>query len=469
MPTPRFIDRTRELALLDDRWRSKQAELVVLYGRRRIGKTHLLRHFSESVRSVYHAAARLPEAQQLREIGALVGDTLGDDLLRENGFASWEQLFRILAQVEERLVLVLDEYPYLVEGSPGLSSQLQRAWDQSLARSRLMLVLCGSSIGMMEQEILAGSAPLFGRRTAQLRLTALTAADAAGFVPEWGDSDVVQAFTVLGGVPHYLAMLDPAKSLASNLRRILIGLGAPLRDEVEFLLRQELTEPRVYLGVLTAIASGSRKLSEIANATGVVSTSLTRYLAVLQQLGLVEREVPVTETRPEKSKKGLFRILDPFLAFWLRHVLPHRALLESGREHEAVNAVMAAIDLAAPATYEEICRDLVRRGLLDDATGRCWTRVGRWWDRTGEIDLLGFASEGEEILVGEAKWSVRPVGVDVVAHLEKVAGELPGDLAARPRHLVLFSRSGFTAAVRTAADRRGDLHLVEGLRLVPPR
>ena len=458
-----FHNRRRELQLLESRWVSGRAELIVVSGRRRIGKTYLLRRFSETVPAVYYPAARLPEAQQLRELGDLFGRFLQDELLRENGFASWDQLLRLLARLPDRVLVVLDEYPYLVESNPGLSSLVQRAWDQELSRSDVMLVLCGSSVAMMEQETLDATAPLHGRRTGHLRLDPMTVAEAAEFLPGWCDDDLVRAYAVFGGVPHYLAQMDPVASLESNVLELVLRMGAPLRDEVDFLLRQELSQARVYLGILASIAAGRRKMAELANATGLPATTVSRYLGTLQRLGLVEREVPVTEARPEKSKRGLYRILDPFIEFWLRHVLPHRGLLEAGREQEALSSIMASFERSVPATYEEICRSIVRRGLLDEVTGHRWARVGRWWSRLAEIDLLGFSADSEHLLVGEANWSARAVGAEFLEHLQASVQQLPKDLSQQSIQWALFSRSGFTDHVRRAAVSRDDLTLITGL------
>ena len=458
-----FHNRNAELAALRRHWRSDRAELLVVYGRRRIGKTFLLSHFSEDVPSIYYPAARLPEAQQLRELGQLFGAHRGDEILQENGFRDWDQLVRLMGSLDERVLIVLDEYPYLVESSPGLSSRLQRAWDHQLRSSRIMLVLCGSSMAMMEAETLAARAPLHGRRTGQLQVKAMGARESAAFLPGWSADDVVRAYTVFGGVPHYLAQLDPEKSFESNLFETMVQLGAPLRDEVEFLLRQELHEPRIYLGILAAIAAGKRKLSEIVNATGISTGSISKYLAVLQRLGMVEREVPITEPRPEKSKKGLYRITDQFTYFWLRHLHPIRGLLDSGREAEAHETLMNGVDLTAPATYEDICRDLVAGGALDETTGTRWAHVGRWWDRQAEIDVVALDPDRTRLLVGEVKWSTRPVGTDILDHLEQTTTRLPKHIQPLPRHHVLFSRSGFTQSLTNLSRTRSDLTLITNL------
>jgi len=325
----KFINRRSELAFLDRSWSVRSPQLVVLYGRRRVGKTALLRQFAEGRSAFHYMATRLPEAQQLRELGQGLGAIVDDSLLVDSGFQNWGQVFTWISRQKRRFAFMIDEFPYLVEANPALPSLLQRAWDQELRESKSFMVLCGSSVAMMEREVLSERAPLYGRRTGQLRLAPLLFRDACEFFPRYGFEDRVRAWSVLGGVPYYLQLFDDRRSLRANIRTTILDTGAPLQEEVEFLLRQELREPRVYFGILAAIAAGKRKLSEILNATGLSSPTVTKYLSVLQGLGLVLREVPATELKPEKSKKGLYAIADPFVRFWFRFVLPQRALLET--------------------------------------------------------------------------------------------------------------------------------------------
>jgi len=458
-----FVDRGEELRFLESAWRSDRAELIVLTGRRRIGKTSLLREFASKRPACHYVATRLPESQQLAELGRAVGEVADEPLLARGGFADWEQVFDFLARPGQRLAFVLDEFPYLVEANPALSSLWQRAWDQRLSRTGVFVVLCGSSIAMMEREVLGHAAPLYGRRTGQLELGPLGFGDAQAFLAGYGFDDRVRTYAVTGGVPYYLLLFDDRQPVTDNIEQRVLALGAALRDEVEFLLRQELREPRVYFGILLAMAQGKRKPAEIANATGLSSAALSKYLSVLQGLGIVEREVPVTQPRPDKSKMGLYRIREPFVRFWFRFVLPQRGLLETGRIRPVVGAIAGELDVLASSTYEDICRDEVRRGLLDEATGHRWLRCGRWWDRTAELDLVAIDEAGGAALFGECKFSRRPVGLDVLRGLEAAAGRVP--LEAGRRLLALFSRSGFSQAVRRAAGERDDLVLVEGLRV----
>ncbi len=459
----KFINRTRELKFLEVAWRRRDAQLLVVYGRRRVGKTALLRRFADGRIAVHYVATRLPESQQLREIGQTLGAAVGDALLADTGFTDWQQVFDYLERQPRRIVFILDEFPYLVEANSALPSLWQRSWDLQLSDSKVVVVLCGSSIAMMEREVLMEGAPLFGRRTGQLRLQPLGFSDAAQFFPRYGFEDAMRSFAVLGGTPHYLQLFDDRRRVLANVRETVLDVGAPLRDEVDFLLRQELREPRVYFGILSAVAAGKRRLSEIVNATGLSHPTITKYLAVLQDLGFVEREVPVTEKRPEKSKKGLYRIVDPFVHFWMEFVLAQRGLLETGRIDDATRRVHQELDQITAPAYEEICRKSVKAGLLDEITGVQWTRVGRWWDRNREIDFVGFTEDRRHALFGEVKWSRRPVGTNILRGLEEASSSVELSPDAGPRRFALFSRSGFTDAVHREHQNRDDLTIVHGL------
>jgi AAA+ ATPase superfamily predicted ATPase len=461
----RFVDRAAELKILARSWQSKQAQLIVVLGRRRVGKTALLRHFAQDRTVVHFIATRLPEAQQLAELGEAIGTATGDPVLAENGFHDWRQVFTVLARGRNTLALVLDEFPYLVESSPALPSLLQRAWDQSLASTRAWLVLCGSSIAMMERETLDARAPLYGRRTGQIRLGPLPFDAVRELVPGWKLEDAVRAYAVFGGIPQYLQLQDSSAPVLDSIAATVLAPGAPLRDEVEYLLRQELVEARVYSGILAAIAEGKQKLGEIVNATHVPPGNVSKYLGVLQSLGLVVRDVPATESAPEKSKRGLYRIADPFVRFYFRHVRRHWSRIELGQLAPVLEAIKEDLDLLASIAYEDLCRQHVAAGALG---GPEWARVGRWWDRQNELDIVAVNSKQTEILVGECKWSSKPVGTNVLATLEEAAAPLRATHPKAKRRFALFSRSGFTTALISAVRTRGDVALVHALKVVIP-
>jgi hypothetical protein len=464
----RFIDRAAELELLERAWDAPAAQLVVLYGRRRVGKTALLRRFAVGKPALYYMATRLPEAQQLRELGAAVGEFFADPLLRDQGFRDWPQLLAYLARRRERFAFLLDEFPYLVEANPALASLWQKGWDEGLAASSARVVLAGSSIAMMERETLAHRSPLYGRRTGQLKLEPFPFREARRFLPRYGFEDQVRAYAILGGLPFYLARCDDRRPLAENVRRAAFDRGGVLREEVDFLLREELREPRVYFAILQAIALDKRKPAEIANATSLTHGTLSKYLSVLQSLRLVTREVPATEVAPDKSKKGLYRIADPFVRFWFRFVLGQRHLLEMDQVARAARILDAGLDEFVAPVYEEVCRDEVARGVLDAATGAEWTGAGRFWDRNTEVDVVAFAADRGRVLLGECKWSRQPVGTNVLQELE-AARFAPGVAAGGRRvTFALFARAGFTPGLRAAVRGRGDVVLVHGLTPVAP-
>jgi AAA+ ATPase superfamily predicted ATPase len=327
-----FIGRDRELEVLVELAEGRSPELFVLYGRRRVGKTELLQRFCEGRRAVYFQAAQVREKDNLRAFRDALADVLGDAVGAVT-FEDWNAALRFTADRAdgERLVIVLDEFPYLCEANKGLPSILQRFWDSTGKKSKLMLVLCGSQVSFMEEEVLSERSPLFGRRTAQRRLQPLPPPDTIGFFPNWSVQDRVLAYGILGGMPAYLRRFDDTRSLSENIFREVLRPEGYLFEEVQFLLRNELTSPATYNSILSAVARGERKVGDIALMVGVDSTTANKYLSVLRDLGLVERVIPITETDPLRSRRGSYHISDRFLAFHFRHVQPNVSLINAGR------------------------------------------------------------------------------------------------------------------------------------------
>ena len=328
-----FIGRQNELAFLQELHDSEKPELYVLYGRRRVGKTELLQQFCQGRRAVYFQAAQVRPKDNLRAFRRALAEGLDDPLAEAVEFPDWTAALSYAAERagDERLVLVLDEFPYLCETSKGLPSEFQRFWDTRGKTSSLMLVLCGSQISFMEKEVLAERSPLFGRRTAQRRLEALAPEATLAFFPRWSVADRVLAYSILGGMPAYLRRFDDKRSLVENVLKETLRPEGYLFDEVQFLLRSELTNPATYNSILAAVAQDAQKVGEIALHVGVDSTTANKYLHVLRELRLVEREVPLTDPDPLRSRRGVYRIADRFLAFHFRHLQPHLSLVHAGR------------------------------------------------------------------------------------------------------------------------------------------
>jgi AAA+ ATPase superfamily predicted ATPase len=331
-PTP-FIGRQRELAVLQELADSGKPELFVLYGRRRVGKTELLQQLCKGRRAAYFLAAQVRDKDNLRAFRKVLEEALADPLIASIEFPDWTAALTFAAERagDERLVLVLDEFPYLCEANPGLPSLVQRFWDLRGKRSSLMLVLCGSQVSFMEKEVLAERSPLFGRRTGQRRLEPLAPSEALGFFRAWKREQALLAYGIVGGMPAYLGRLDERVTLEENLLREVLRPEGYLFDEVHYLLHTELTNPSTYNSILAAVARGAERVGDVALAVGVDSPTANKYLHVLRELRLVAREVPLTDPDPLRSRRGVYRIADRFVAFHFRHVQPHISLIEAGR------------------------------------------------------------------------------------------------------------------------------------------
>ena len=353
-----FVGRQAELRVLEELANSGKPELYVLYGRRRVGKTELLQQFCREHRAVYFLAAQVREKDNLRAFRDAVATCLEDPLAASVELSSWTSALRFVSERagSERLVLVLDEFPYLCEASPGLPSEIQRFWDTTAKKGKLMLVLCGSQLSFMEKEVLAERSPLFGRRTAQRRLEPLAPGDSLTFFPRWDLRDRALACACLGGMPAYLRRFDDRLSLQENLLRECFRPEGYLFDEVQFLLRAELTNPATYNSILASVARGVERLGDIALAVGVDSTHANKYLSTLRELRLVEREVPLTDPDPLRSRRGTYRIADRFLAFHFRHIHPHGSLIHAGRGGRVLEEF---VEPDFPRLLEEVLVDFV--------------------------------------------------------------------------------------------------------------
>ena len=396
-----FINRKSELSLLEERFKSNRAEFIVVYGRRRVGKTALLLEFLRRRGGIYLLARETSEAENLRRFSQRIAEHFGDEFLMKNPFRSWDAFFEYLHQrVGKRLAVVIDEFPYLVKGNPSLPSILQEYWDLKLSKGRIFLVICGSSISMMEK-LLGYKSPIYGRRTAQLKVSPLGFFEAGEFLPRYSLEDFVKAYGILGGTPAYLLEFDDSKSIEENL----LDYFRPdsfLYGDARFVLMEELEEPRNYFAVMEAIARGKTTLGEIMNETGLERGTAAKYLSVLSDLGFVRREIPVTASR--KSRKGRYYISDPYFAFWFRYVHPNADLIETGQGDILVELAMEDFNEYLGWVFEEIAKEFLIRL---NGSGRLpfrFTKIGRWWHRGEEIDLLALNEREKEALLVEVKW-----------------------------------------------------------------
>jgi AAA+ ATPase superfamily predicted ATPase len=393
-----FLGRERDLAYLRELYESGKPELFVLYGRRRVGKTELLQQFCGERKAVYFLAAQVRDRDNLRAFRLTAAEALGDQLAASVEFPDWVAALGFLAERagDERLVVVLDEFPYLCEADKSLPSQIQKFWDTRGKRSSLLLVLCGSQVSFMEREVLAERSPLFGRRTGQRRLEPLSPMATLQFFPRWKLEQRVIAYSILGGMPAYLRRFDDSRTLEDNLLREILRPEGYLFEEVQFLLRHELSNPATYNSLLAAIARGATRLADIALDVGVDSTTANKYLHVLRELNLVEREIPLSDPDPLRSRRGSYRIADRFLQFHFRHVQPNLSLIHAGRGARVLEEMIRP-DVAR--LVDEARLDFVLEHLRSEAAelvGEEIIEVGR---HTGKVArAIGRTSSGTTVV-----------------------------------------------------------------------
>ena len=450
-----FINRKIELADLEKRWQSGKPELFIMYGKRRVGKTELMKKFLRGKGGVYFLADKRTMPDQLRELGRLMAQAFDDPLLETQGFGDWLEVFAYLKRhIKARFLFIVDEYPYLAEVDAAASSLFQKGWDEYLKECNCMVVLLGSSIAMMESETLIQRAPLFGRRTGQLLLQPLTFLQSREFFPGKSFAEFLGLFTITGGMPAYLMQMEAHTDMETNVAGHVLPKTEFLHNEVEFVLKEELREPKNYLAILRAISFGKRKLSEIVNETGIEKTLVNKYLHILAQLQIVERELPVIEKNPAKSRKGLYRLCDNFFRFWFQYVFPYHSDLEIGRYDEVIRKFRVQFNMLCAVTYEEVCKEIIGQ-----FRGRFFPfeRVGKWWEKNEEIDLVAFNAATDQILFGECKWSEKPVGTNILEALKKKATLVEWGTHERKEYYALFSKSGFTPEMVRCAQQEGVL------------
>ncbi len=466
-----FINRETELHLLQELSESHQAEFFIIYGRRRVGKTELLRHFCQEHPHIFFAATQTTDKHQLGVWSRLLWQQAHHQHLADFTFPDWEASLRFLATLAEqqRLVVVIDEFPYLIDSNPALPSILQKVWDDTLRHTQLFLILCGSSIGMMERETLGYHSPLYGRRTGQLLLRPLEFGAARLFLGGYRATAQVEAYAVLGGMPAYLERFNADQSLATNIIERILRPNRLLYDEPLFLLRTELREPRNYFAVLQAIAHGNTRPNSIAQASGVGDArTISKYLSVLQELHLIERSVPITETQPQKSRLGLYHLADHFLRFWFRFVAPHRSELEQGQAQWVWQTeVEPHLSPFAGPVFEQICRQFLWQEARVARLPFRPQQIGSWWRRQQELDLVALNRTEGVILVGECKWRNRPLGSNVLADLRQAATTLLAQVPHQQVYYALFAKAGFTPDLLAQAAEDPALLLYDLNTVVP--
>lgn len=460
----RFIDREAEMETLQSEYERNGSALVVMYGRRRVGKTTLISEFIKDKKALFFLASEESETQNRLAFKDKAAEFIDSDLLRNADVKNWDVIFKAIMEAPfgSKPVIVIDEFQYIGRSNPAFPSIFQRIWEENLKHKQVMVILCGSLISMMESQTLAYNSPLYGRRTAQIRLTQIPFRYYEEFFPHKNRRELIEMYAITGGVPKYIELFAESKDIYTAIQRNVLNRSGYLYDEPNFLLQQEVSEIGSYFSVIKAIAAGNSRLSAIASMLEVKATGLTKYLKTLMDLDIVEREVPVTEENPEKSKKGLYKIKDNYIRFWFAFVYPNRSFIESGNSRIVMNKIRKSLVSRHTAyVYEDVCRERMWDLNVEDRWPFHFSKIGRWWNAHDEIDIAAIDPDGNNLILGECKFWQEPVGVSVLRSLEDKTSGVDWKKYDRRVWYVLFSASGFTEELKQLAETRNDLLLCD--------
>ncbi|HKZ93393.1 MAG TPA: ATP-binding protein [Candidatus Bathyarchaeia archaeon] len=393
-----FVNREHELETLGSLLSRGKPALVLLYGRRRVGKTRLIQEFLKDKKGMYFYVPNAEAKTILDEFSR----TVEGEFFKGFRFADYDSFLDYVAKKSEQNVIVaIDEFQRLANRN-GAISLLQKYWDQRMSKTKSFIILSGSTIGAIRKVALRGDAPLYGRRTATLKVEPLKFLDLPKWFRKYGMADLVKVYASFGGTPAYLEQVDEKNTVEDNILSKILNKHSPLYGEPEMLLMEEIRAPHRYMDILAAIAQGKNKISEIADATGLARENTTTYLKTLETLDLIERMTSVTEPQ---AKKGMYKIKDPFFTFWFRFVKPNRRQLELELEHNLWSSIQEEFNTYLGRAFEDVCLQILaqmaKRRLLPIQPDR----IGKWWWMDAEIDILAIETKQRRTLAIETKWT----------------------------------------------------------------
>lgn len=470
-----FVGRDRELQVLDELWLSQKAEFLILYGRRRVGKTRLLKTWAErsQARVFYWVADPTSSFDQLRSFSQVLHNfrSRRSPASEDFDFGSWRQAFEMMAELadHERIAIFLDEFTYLLEAERGIAGILQNVWDQVLSETNLLLVLSGSHLGMMQRQVLSYQAPLYGRATAKLQLDPLRFGDTCAYFPKYKAEERVALYSMLGGIPAYWERVQQGLSISENIRKLFLTPNTLLQDEPRLLLQDFLKEQRNYVTILKALASGAATPTQISPKTGLPTSQIPQYLENLIETGFVARKTPVTCL--ENTKLGRHMITDPFLRFYFRFLSNRQSQLAFGVQEQTLDEIKRhLLDFIGTYTWEELCREWLLKASALKRLPFAADQVGSAWTRLAQVDVVGINRMEKTLYLGECKWGLHNAGKEIVVELvEKTTEIIPAEGHWKVYYLG-FARAGWTDAARLFATETKGLQganwIVEGAELL---
>lgn len=453
-----FINRKDTLGLLETLWSKKGAQLVVIYGRRRVGKTAVLAHFASKKSMLHWMAYRTTSRELLVDFSGQLYTYLHGGEVPEINFTygSWKVALEALASSSKRLGVVIDELPYVAEAEASFPSLLQAVWDKGLSKSNVFLAVSGSSISMIKNEILREKGPLYGRANAIVQLQPIKIASLNEFFPKYSSVQLVETYGVTGGVPKYFEFISDNMPVLKNLELAIKNKSTLLTSEPDFLLNEEFRETRIYLAILRTLGKGVSEIGEISGVCGIDSKALSKYLDQLIELRLVERKIQA-DKEPDKGRKGRYIICDPFLNFYFHFISPYLQDIEKDRFDGIIKNLHNNFDsYIGKYIFETLSQEWL--ATLADKDGLSFRpeRIGSYWDKETQIDIMGVNHHDQAMILGEAKWTNQKMGIEVLNHLEEKAKRLMKQNGYYYR-LALFSRSGFTEKLAESAKKKNVL------------
>ena len=455
-----FYCREDELRKLNKRYAGGQFECIVIYGRRRVGKTALINEFCKDKPTIFFSALNTTGKENLEALSRSIMSFERPDSESVPEFSSYDAALNELTSLskEKRIVFVIDEYPYLAKAKPAISAMLQHIIDHSWAESRMFLILCGSSVSFMENQVLGTESPLYGRRTGQFKIEPLDYKETAVFHPDLSAEDHSLVYGITGGVPHYINKLDIRGSVDEALLDNFFDRSSYLYEEPGNLLNQELREPAIYNAIIKAIAEGASRMNEIKMKVGEENSLISKYLKTLIDLGIVRKETPVTE---KPGKKTIYLLADNFFRFWYRFVPVNMSAIDSGRIVKIYpHAVKQYLPDYMGLIFEKMCQDYLL--YYSDNLPIELNEIGQWWGadpgkrKQVQIDIVGTPVEGKEYIIGSCKYRNEKIGVDELErmrHYAVVFGK------GNHYHYYIFSKGGFTEGLLQAQER-GEVRLI---------
>ncbi len=451
----KFYCREEELRKLNKRYHAGDFECIIIYGRRRVGKTTLINEFCKDKPTIFFSALNTTEIENLESLSKSIMNYERPDMDAFPEFKTYDAALDELTalSMHERIVFVIDKYPYLAKAKPSISAMLQHIIDHKWNNSKMFLILCGSSMSFMENQVLGQESPLYGRRTEQFKIAPLDYKESAVFHPDLSTEDNALIYGVTGGVPHYINKLGVKESVDEALLDNFFDRSSYLYEEPANLLKQELREPAIYNAIITAIAQGASRINDIALKTGQENSVVSKYLGTLIDLGIVKKETSVTE---KIGKKTIYELADNFFRFWYRFVPANMSAIDSGRIQKSyANTIKKNLPDYMGLTFEHMCRDYLLYYEKDLPIEL--NQVGQWWGTDNknkkqvQIDIVGTPVEGDEYIIGSCKYRNEKIGLDELELIREYA-QVFGK--GKKYYYYIFSKGGFTEGLIQAQNRR---------------